>query len=215
MASAPELNLGATKLRESGRSASAIAGFLAKRGVTVTRMTCSNWRSGKTVPPENARAVFAADPFYIPAAEWDRAQTPANALAAASMASEPSAPAPGVPGPTSADSGANAPPSGDRSAATLAAELLARIEGWRAKAEAEGTAAAAARFAELEGRAIDRLAKLRGEATSPEGELARSPQWTRLRSAILAVVAEHPPTARKLLSVLAAHGQPVESKGAT
>jgi hypothetical protein len=204
-----ELNLGAEKLRASGRSAAEIAAFLAGRGVEVTRMTASNYRRGRTVPPENVRTIFGDAPFYIPVDAWDlppaapaAPRMPASDVTATEGASD-------SPGPLGAPAAAQS----DRSAATLAAQLLARIEGWRQAAEREGTASAAARFAALEGRAIERLAKLRGEATAPEGELVRSPQWAKLRGRILDVVAEHPPTARKLLAVLEQHGHPPATKG--
>jgi hypothetical protein len=49
--STADLNSGASKLRASGRSTSELAGFLAGRGVEVSRMTCPNWRAGKTLAP--------------------------------------------------------------------------------------------------------------------------------------------------------------------
>ena len=200
-----DVNLGASKLRDSGRSAAEIAAFLAGRGVEITRMTASNYRRGRTVPPENVRAVLVDAPFYIPTDAWDRPIAPSQA---------PEVDAATVPA-TDVGGRADDPPAtrGDRSSATLAAELLTRIEGWRAQAEREGTPAAAARFAALEGRAIERLAKLRGEATAPEGELVRSPQWARLRAQILDVVAYHPETARRLLAVLEASGHSSATKG--
>jgi hypothetical protein len=194
-----ELNRGAAKLRKSGQSAAEIATFLEDRGVEVTRMTASNYRRGRTVPPENVRAIFAAAPFYIPIAAWDRPAPAAPALVVPQKTAS-------VPPASARKPGGPAATRDTRSAATLAAELLTRIEAWREAAERDGTPAAAHRFAQLEGRAIERLAKLRGEAVGTEGELVRSPQWARLRAEILAVVGEHPPTARKLLAVLEAHG---------
>jgi hypothetical protein len=64
--------------------------------------------------------------------------------------------------------------------------------------------AAAHRVALLEGRAIERRAKLRDKATAPEGELVRSPQWARLRSEILAALTAHPAALRAVLAVLEA-----------
>jgi hypothetical protein len=204
-----ELNRGAAKLRKSGRSAAEIAALLADRGVEVTRMTASNYRRGRTVPPENVRAIFAAAPFYIPITAWDRPAPAAPALAVPKKAAPPRVipkKTASVPPAAARTLGGPAATRDTRSAATLAAELLTRIEAWREAAERDGTPAAAHRFAQLEGRAIERLAKLRGEAVGTEGELVRSPQWVRLRAEILSVVGEHPPTARKLLAVLEAHG---------
>lgn len=194
-----DLNEGAVKLRASGKSAAEIAAFLARRGVNVTRQTASNWRAGKTLPPDEARAAFAGAPFRIPTVAWER---PAKAPDGVMTGGSPSKP-PGRPGGPTAGHGG---PGDRRSAAELAAGLLARIEGFRARAEAEGTPAAAARLCALEGRAIERLAKLTGEGASPEGELVRSPQWARLRAEILGAVGKHPAAARDLLAALEAHG---------
>jgi hypothetical protein len=199
-------NEGAERLKAHAKSLAEIVGYLAGRGVTVTRMTVSNWRSSKFAPPDEARDIFAEPPFNIPKADWDRA-VGASAAGTEGLGEKPGANlrpvlavAPG--GDAGVAPGANEEPPAEQSAAELAGDLLGRIRRLREAAEAEGTPAAKARILELEGKAVDRFARLTGQDVT-ELEIGRSPQWQRLKAEIFECLKGHPDAAKALAATMA------------
>jgi hypothetical protein len=186
------VNQGAQKLRDLGWSLTRLRGELEKLGLQTTTVSISGWRSGRNVPTAPTRERLAVAPFEIAADSWDTAIDTGPGKPKISPARK--APKAKLP-----------PPAKGQlvNAEALARDYLEKISQWREAAEAEGvTAAVKANYASLERQAITLYAKISGQSEATESQLARSPQWARLRADLLAALEAHPKAARAVLQVL-------------
>jgi hypothetical protein len=181
------MNQGAELLERSEMTLAAVVRALEKQGVRVTPEAVRCWRNGSKLPGDVARVALSKAPFRIPPDAWDRRPGAEPKPQMKRHRSDP------------AKAGVVV------DAATLAKEQLERIQAWRREADEDASDATRAKLAALEMRAIRAYAQLTGQATSTEAELARSPQWARLRSDLVSALEKHPEAAKDVLAAIERH----------
>ncbi len=168
-------NAGATKLASLGLSCAEVVERLKAAGFATSRISVSRWQNGKTKPEAEAR-TYIERAFGIESTVWDGGAPPKPA---------PSAPAT-IPAPPAV------PTSTDPTASELARDLLTRIQLYREQFETTNLGVQGRKaLAEMEGKAIERYAKLSGQAAT-EREILSSPHFTKILDDIFAVLEKHP-----------------------
>jgi hypothetical protein len=217
------MNRGALALSKTGLSLQAVRTLLAERGVTVSRQAIHRWRRGDASPSTEARAALGQAPLAIDPCAWDllandaaprlaqaapvrvgrsTGQTRSRPRAGEAVAAPPSAVTRTRQAPDSSPAG-GVTVTTMRSAADLAEEQLAEIQVYRQQfRDSKLDIRAAALLADMEGKAIERYARLTGEVPSPETVLARSPAWQRLRDKVFGALERFPDATRAVLEVL-------------
>ncbi len=138
-------------------------------------MSVSEWQNGKKKPVQTAREAIAKV-FPISPADWDAEAGAVRELegrAARNVA---------VP----------MPPADESNASELARDLLARIQVLREQFESTDLGMSARKaLAEMEGKAIERFAKLSGQAAT-ERDILGSPHFQRVLDEMFAALSKHP-----------------------
>jgi hypothetical protein len=191
------MNAGAVQLSALEFSCSEVVAKLKTAGLTVSRMSVSGWQTGKKKPAPAARAAIA-EALKIPVSAWDSDAHPKAGTAAGRDADlvddHTVAFAPTRPLPTSSLA--------DPTAADLAHDLMTRIQLFREQSEMSDLGIHARKMlAEMEGKAIERYAKLAGQSTS-ERDLLRSPFFTKVLDEMVAALEKFPDALRALRAAL-------------
>lgn len=189
------MNPGAKRLAALGLTCTEIVEKVAASGHQVSRMAASRWQTGKKLPAREAREALLKA-FGIPVEAWDggaRAK-PAPAPVVAPVPTPPPTPVPSmVP---------MQPPSDEPTAAELARDLLTRIQLYREQSEMTTLGVQAHRtLAEMEGKAIERYAKLTGQAAT-EREILSSPHFTKVLDEMFRVLEKFPDALRALRAAM-------------
>lgn len=180
------MNAGAAQLDALGLSLADVVDRLAMAGFTAHRPAVSRWRNGKRLPEASARKALQ-EVFGIEPRAWD---LPPGAEAPEEATVSPEATQ------VATITGNTLATALDPTASELAKDLLGRIQVLREQSESTTLPLSARKqLAEMEGRAIERYAKLSGQAAT-ERDILSSPHFTRVLDELMAALEPYPEALR-------------------